>query len=157
VTARNLTRFVLGVALVLTVSAAVFAQYPGGTTGAGGTATSGGVYTAPKGGYSSSTGAAIGAGAAAGLVAGYLVLRHRRSMVGCVEKSADGIRLVSEKNKKTYTLDAGNLDLRTGDRVRLKGKKKKTSSGMTEFSARKLVKDYGSCGGPVALKQPANP
>ncbi|MGH9448050.1 MAG: hypothetical protein ACRD3O_20355, partial [Terriglobia bacterium] len=104
---------------------------------------------------SSATGAVIGGAAAAALVASYLVIRHRRSVVGCVEKSAGGISFVNQKDKKTYALDAGNLDLRAGDRVKLKGKKikkTKSSSGMPEFSAKKLVKDYGSCEGPVALK-----
>ncbi len=154
---RNSVRLVLGIVLGLAAAGVGFAQYGGGT-GTGGTTTSSGGYTAPKGGYSSATGAAIGGAAAAGLVATYLVIRHRRSVLGCVEKSAGGISFVNQKDKKTYALDAGNLDLKTGDRVRLKGKKinrSKSSSGMPEFSAKKLVKDYGSCEGQVALKQTA--
>jgi hypothetical protein len=49
--------------LGLALAAPAFAQYGGGTgTGMGGTT---GTYTAPKGGYSSSTGIIIGAAASA--------------------------------------------------------------------------------------------
>jgi hypothetical protein len=160
-TSRNLTRWVLGLALGLAVTAAGFAQYPG-NPGMGGTSTGGGtkggVYTAPKGGYSSTTGIAIGAAAAAGVaVGGYLFMRSRRSMVGCVQKSAEGTQLMSEKDKKAYALDAGTLDLKPGDRVKLKGKKTKSDSGAPQFAATKLVKDYGSCDPQASLKAPATP
>lgn len=155
---RNLTRLVLGIALGLAVSAAGFAQYNGnpGMGGTGGT-TPGGVYTPPKGGYSSSTGAAIGGAAAAGVVVAYLVMRSRRSTVGCVEKSGNGLKFVTNKNKKTYSLDAGSLDLKPGERVKLTGKKVKDSSGAAEFTAKKLVKEYGSCEAQAALRQPVTP
>jgi len=145
---QSLKRLALGIALILTVSAAAFAQYGG----MGGVApTSGGVYTPPKGGYSSSTGIAIGAGAAAAGVLAYFLLRNRGSMVGCVEKPGDGTSLLNEKDNQTYTLDAGDLNLKVGERVKLSGKKLKSSSGQPAFEAKKLVKDYGSCKQQAAL------
>ncbi len=143
--------------LVVTVSGAAFAQYGGGTTGgmAGGSA--GGVYTPPKGGYSSSTGIAIGAGAAAGVGLAYYMLHNRKSVVGCVEESAGGTQLLNEKDKKTYAIDPGDLSLKVGDWVKLSGKKMKSDSGQPTFVAKKLVKDYGSCSAQAALTKSATP
>jgi len=57
---RTMKRFLLAILLGLALGAQAFAQY-GGTGGTGGGSTStNGVYTAPKGGYGSN-GAAIGA------------------------------------------------------------------------------------------------
>jgi hypothetical protein len=157
---RNLSRLVLGMALGLAVAPAGFAQYgPGGSPGMGGTSsgTTSGVYTPPKGGYSSTTGIAIGAAAAAGATAGYFFMRSRKAMVGCVEKSAEGVHLMNQKNNKAYALDAGTLDLKPGERVKLKGKKTKGDSGAPHFAATKLVRDYGPCDSHIALKEPATP
>lgn len=153
---QNLRRLALGMALSLAVAAAGFAQYNGGNPGMGGT-TSNGVYTPPKGGYKSSTGAAIGGAAAAGVVATYLVLRNHKSVVGCVEKSSDGTKLMNEKDKKTYALEAGNLGLKVGERVKLSGRKKKSDSGEPAFAAKKLVKDYGSCNAQASIASPVTP
>lgn len=120
----------------------------GGT--AGGSA-NGGVYTPPKGGYSSSTGIAIGAGAAAAVAVGYFALRSRHTVVGCVGESAKGTTLTG--NKATYTLDAGDVNLRVGERVKLRGKKMKSDSGERTFAVKKLVKDYGSCNAMASLNR----
>ena len=119
-----------------------FGQYGGGSTGSGGTS---GGYTPPKGGYSSSTGIAIGAAAAAGVGITYLALRSRGTMVGCVQPSTDGIKLMSEKDQNTYALLAENVSLPPGERVSLRGKKSKDDTGKPTFHVTKLVKDYGSC------------
>lgn len=137
-----LTRFLLGGTLCAALAASAFAQYPGG--GMGGTTTGG--YTAPKGGYSAGTGIAIGAGAAAGVGLAYLALHNRATLVGCVEQSSSGNKLMDEKDKKTYALLASNdIALSPGERVAVKGKKTKDDSGKLTFQATKLVKDYGSC------------
>ena len=116
--------------------------YPG--LPAGGSGTSG--YTPPKGGYSSSAGIAIGAGAAAGVAVAYLALRNRPTMVGCVEASSDGTKLMNEKDQKSYALIASNdVALSPGERVALKGKKTTDDAGKLSFEVHKLVKDYGSC------------
>ncbi|HLI34863.1 MAG TPA: hypothetical protein VKW70_07450 [Terriglobia bacterium] len=142
--------------LAVTVSGAAFAQYGGGTTG-GMTGSGGGVYTPPKGGYKSSTGIAIGAGAAAGVGLAYYMLHNRKSVVGCVEESAGGTKLLNEKDKTTYAIDPGNLNLKVGDRVKLSGKKLKSDAGQPTFAAKKLVKDYGSCSAQAALTKSATP
>jgi hypothetical protein len=125
--------------LVFSLAAPAFAQYGGGMGGTTGT------YTAPKGGYGSSTGIIIGAAAAAGVGVTYLALRHHGNIVGCVEPSSDGTKLMNEKDQNTYALVANNVSLAPGQRVALSGKKSKDDSGKPTFTVSKLVKDYGTC------------
>lgn len=141
----------LAVSMVLLLTAPAFAQYGGGGAGMG-TSGSGGVYQAPKGGYSSSTGIAIGAAAAAGVGITYLALRNHGTIVGCVEPASDGLKLMNEKDQKTYALVATNIGLAPGNRVSLRGKKSKSESGAPSFQVSKLVKDYGSCRQETALR-----
>jgi hypothetical protein len=141
----RIVRSILSVPLGLLLGVSAFAQYGGGGgTGTGGS-TAGGVYTPPKGGYSSSTGIAIGAGAAAAATIGYLALRSRHTIIGCVQPSTDGVKLLNEKDQNTYALVATNVALNPGDRVSLRGKKSKDDSGKPTFQVSKLVKDYGTC------------
>jgi len=140
----------LSVSIGLLLAVPALAQYGGGSMGGsmGGSTTSSGsngVYTAPKGGYSSSTAIAIGTGAAAGVTLGYLALRSHRTIVGCIEPSRDGVKLLNEKDQNTYALVAANVALNPGDRVALRGKKSKDDSGKPTFEVSKLVKDYGAC------------
>lgn len=121
----------LTVALSLSAAAA-FGQYPAGTS---------------SGGYHSSTGIAIGAGAAAGAGIGYLVLRnHNRGRVtGCLQ-SADNAGTLLDDNQKTYALiNPDAVPLTTGERVELRGKRIRQSSGTLAFEVHKLIKDYGQC------------
>ena|SRR5208282_4789153 len=140
---RLLVRLTIIVVLGLALAAPALAQYGGG--GSSSTGSSGG-YSAPKGGYSSATGIGIGVGVAAGATVAYLVLHNRHRVVGCVEPSADGNKLLNEKDKNTYALVASNeVVLAPGERVALQGKAAKDASGKLTFQAQKLVKDYGSC------------
>lgn len=126
----------LGLSLALAGSA--LGQYGGGGSSGG--------YTPPKGGYSTGTGVAIGAAAAASVGAAYLLLRHRGTVVGCVEPSASGTKLLDEKSKDTYALVASrDVVLAPGERVSLKGKKSKDATGKPVFQAQRIVKDYGAC------------
>ena len=108
-----------------------------------------GGYTPPSGGYSSGTGIAIGAGAAAGVALAYLAL-HKSSVVGCIEPSADGMKLMNEKDKKTYSLEGHRGDLKPGERVQLRGKRTKSNAGDLAFHVQKLSKDYGPCNAEAA-------
>lgn len=133
---------VIAAVLCAVSSVSAFAQYPGGVGTTGGN----GGYIPPKGGYGSSAGIGIGAGVAAGVVVAYLLLHSRHTVVGCVKQSGEGNRLLSEKNNNTYALLASSdVVLSPGERVALKGKKGKDSSGELTFEAQKLVKDYGAC------------
>lgn len=139
---KNLVRLVLAFTLALFAAGQATAQYGGGG-GTGG----GGTYTAPAGGYSSAAkGAGIGAGAAAGVGALFLAVHYHGRVTGCVQPADDGVRLLDEKHKKTYALVPGDVYLKPGERVLLKGKASKSNGGTQTFTAKKLIKDLGSCG-----------
>jgi hypothetical protein len=53
--------------------------------------------------------------------------------------------LLDEKNNKSYALVPGDVYLKPGQRVLLKGKTSKNDGGSQTFTAKKLVKDLGSC------------
>jgi len=92
---------------------------------------------------------AIIAGAAAAItVVGFLIYHetHKHpSITGCVASGADSLTLKNEKDKKVYALSGDSAALRVGERVTLKGKKTKDSSGKPLFQVEKLTKDYGAC------------
>ena len=122
--------------VALLCAASAFAQYSGGTMGS-------------TGGYKSSTGIAIGAAAAAGVGIGYLALRHSGGVSGCVESGANGqMQLIGSKASNNYMLlNPTSVTLEPGERVKLKGKKVKGSSGQEVFEVHGLAKDYGPCKG----------
>jgi hypothetical protein len=139
---RNLFfRLGIGAALCACLSASALAQYGGGggTTGTGTTAT----YPTKSYGSGAAIGAGVGGAAAAGLVA-YMVL-HKPHLVGCVEPSSDGLKLMNEKDKNTYAIDTNGEDLKPGERVQLIGKKIKDGSGKLSFQVQKPPKDLGPC------------
>jgi hypothetical protein len=145
--AANVLRIALGLALTLAVVGRAAAQYGGmggGTTGTGGTP--GGTYTAPKGGYGNgaAVGAAVGAAAGAGIL--FLALHNHGTMTGCVQPAEDGLRIVDEKKNASYALRPGDVLVKPGERVQLRGQKSKSDSGVQTFTAKKLVKNLGACG-----------
>ena len=137
---KNLVPVVLGLSLLFLTAGQAAAQYGGGTGGLGN-----GTYVLPKGGYSSATGAAIGAGAAAGAGALFLALHYHGRVTGCVQPGANGLRLLDERNNKSYALVPGDVYLKPGQRVLLKGKRSKDDADTQTFTAKKLIKDLGSC------------
>jgi hypothetical protein len=87
-------------------------------------------------------GAAVGVAAATGVVL-YLTL-HKSSITGCV-RLADGTDTLTDENDKVnYTVVDGG-QLKSGDRVKLQGKKRKDKSGNRTFGVRKIKHDYGPC------------
>jgi len=116
--------------------------------GQSGTPAPGG-YNSGMGGYHSSTGIAIGAAAAAGVGITYFVLHNHAhgTVVGCVQSSdAASTTLLSDDKKSTYTLiNNDSVTLKPGERVALRGRKVRQSSGELEFEVHGLAKDYGAC------------
>jgi hypothetical protein len=110
-------------------------------------------YVAPSNGYGSGKAIGIGVGAAAGAGVLFLALHHRGRVSGCVQPADDGLRLVDEKNKKSYVLATNALILKPGQHVELKGQKSKNESGIQTFEAKKLVKDLGSCAASASVTQ----
>ena len=133
--------FALRVSVILFFSIPAFAQYGGGGTGMG-TGTG-----SPSYGSGKAIGIGIGA-ASAGGVGLYLALHHGSSVTGCVQSGNDGLLLTDEKNKKTYSLLPGGADLKSGEKVELKGKKSNEAGAGQTFQATKLVKNLGECGRP---------
>lgn len=146
---KNLVRVLLGFSLLCLTASQAAAQYGGGG-GTGGGGTGSGTYTAPAGGYSSAKGAGIGAGAAAGAGALFLALHYHGRVTGCVQPGDDGLRLLDEKKNKSYALVPGDVYVKPGERVLLKGKTSKGDGGKQTFTAKKLIKDLGSCGASQA-------
>jgi hypothetical protein len=144
--AKCLLQFALALSLGLLMGNRAVAQYGGGGGGTGGGTGGGGGYSG--GGYGSSGKAiGIGVGAAAG-GAGllFLAMHNHGRMTGCVQSGEDGLRFVDEKKNQSYTLVAGDVLVKPGQRVQLKGQKSKSSSGVDTFEAKKLIKDLGACG-----------
>ena len=140
----RMIRITLTASLALLAAGRASAQYGGGGTGGTGGGT-GGTYTPPSGGYSN-TGKAVGIGVGAAAGAGLLYLAlHKGSVTGCIQPAEDGLRFVDEKKNNSYTLVSGDVLLKAGQRVQLRGSKAKNTSGVQTFTAKKLVKDLGAC------------
>jgi len=88
----------------------------------------------------------IGVGAAAGGAALlYVAMHHHASVDGCVSRVNDGFSLTDDKSGQTYSLLADTSDVKSGERLRLSGKKSKDAEGMPAFEVKKVVKDFGGC------------
>jgi hypothetical protein len=83
-------------------------------------------------------GAAIGVGI-------YFAVRQPPSITGCARSTPTGIALVNEGDQKTYMLVGDTALLKTDERVKIKGKKKKDASGKPTFIVDKISKDFGAC------------
>jgi hypothetical protein len=140
--ASGFMRVALFLALAFVCAGRASAQYGGGT-GTGGSGTP--PYVAPKGGYGSGAAAGIGAGAAAGAGVLYLALHYHGRVSGCVQNGEDGLRFVDDKKGVSYSLAAGDLFLKAGQHVELKGSKATPQGAVPSFKAKKLIKDLGSC------------
>ena len=113
---------------------------------------------AQTGGHIGPSGGQVGAGiavlAGAGIGITYLALHNRGTIVGCVRTDGHGNSSLIDENKKAYALAAGG-SVPSGERVKLKGKKGKNSSGEITFEVEHLVKDYGQCPA-VMVSKPAS-
>ena len=99
--------------------------------------------------------AAIAVGVAAGVaLVVYLVIPKQKTIEGCVESADGGMRLVNEKDKRTYFLETDKVNLQPGHRVTLKGRKGKDKSGTRLFRVRKMLKDQGTCKAQSLLLTP---
>ena len=140
---RYVLRASLTIVLMLAMgSLTAIAQYGGGG-GMPGSPT----YTPPRGGYSNKGAIIGGIAAGAAVIGGILYWRHHHNqskLQGCV--SGNGDKLVSDKDKQTYSLtNAQDESLKSGQRVELVGKKTKDASGEPSFQVSKMSKDLGIC------------
>ena len=136
----KLKRVYAGLALVVSISGAALAQYPGG---GGGTGTYPG-GTRPSYGSKGAVIGGIAAGAAAGAGLLYWKFHNRAKLQGCVADG--GNKLVNEKDNQTYSLTNKHKEsLKPGQRIELLGKKSKDAAGEPTFEVHKMSKDLGQC------------
>jgi hypothetical protein len=88
-------------------------------------------------------GVAVGLGVAVG-VGIYLIHRSHTSLTGCVQQSESGLSLTA-KNGNIYELKNAPSDVKSHERLSLRGHKMKSRSGRT-FLVDHVSRDYGACG-----------
>jgi hypothetical protein len=94
--------------------------------------------------------AALGAAVGIGV---YFAVKHSHRVTGCALSGADGMTLTSESDKQTYILVGEVAGIKSGDRVRVSGKKsKQQSAGTRHFLVEKAPKDLGSCEASGAMR-----
>jgi hypothetical protein len=86
--------------------------------------------------------AAVGAAIGVGV---YFAVRQPPSITGCVVSGSGGLTLLNESDHQTFLLMGDTGAVKPGDRVRVKGKKKKDSAGNRSFLVDQVKKDYGAC------------
>ena len=74
----------------------------------------------------------------------YFAGRHNHSLTGCAGTGPDGLQLVSEGDKQSYSLVGDLAGVTPGDRVRVSGKRKKQGTSQT-FLVEKVSRDFGAC------------
>ena len=86
-------------------------------------------------------------GAAIGIGIYYAVRRNgAASITGCAVSSDAGLSLQREGDQQTYTLLGDTAGIKSGDRIRVSGKKRKEyPSGKRDFLVERLAKVYGPC------------
>jgi hypothetical protein len=74
-------------------------------------------------------------------------------VTGCVQSAEDGLRFVDDKKGVSYSLVSGDVFLKAGQHVELKGSKAMPAAGVPSFKAKKLIKDLGSCSAGVTMPE----
>ena len=90
-------------------------------------------------------GIVVGAVVVGGLVV-YLVIPKQKTIEGCVESASGMTVLTNEKDHRPYELISDTVVIRPGQRLKLKGKKRKDKSGAWQLRVKKVVRDDGACG-----------
>ena len=87
-------------------------------------------------------------GVAAGVAVVAIVAIHyskKRTITGCVNSVTKGMTITDEKDKQSYVLSGDTTNIKPGNRMRLQGKKAKSSDKTLVWEARKVTKDFGVC------------
>ena len=93
------------------------------------------------------------AGVIVGVVAGVVVIAilavhysKKRTITGCVNPGGSGMTVIDEKDKRIYTLSGDTTGIKPGNRMRLEGKKaKSTAPQPLKWEAKRVAKDFGVC------------
>jgi hypothetical protein len=86
-------------------------------------------------------------GAAIVVVAIVLVVHYKPATVkGCVATGPNGLELMNSSDNRTYDLAGVTSDIKPGEMVKVKGKKKSGKGGApSTFTVKELGQDYGAC------------
>ena len=87
----------------------------------------------------------VAAGAVIG-IAIYFIVRQPPSITGCAVTGPTGLTLQNEGDQQIFLLVGDSTAIKPGDRIRVKGKKKKVAGSSTRtFIVEKISKDFGPC------------
>lgn len=92
-------------------------------------------------------GGIVAVAAAIVVVAVILVVHYKPASVkGCVTSGPNGLELADNADKLNYQLTGDTSNLKAGELVKVKGKKKLGKHGTSStFTVTKLSNDYGAC------------
>ena len=94
------------------------------------------------------------AGAIVGIAAGVAVIvvvavhySKKRTITGCVHGQGSELTLTDEADKQTYALSGDTTGIKSGDRMKVHGKKVKTkgTNQPLTWQAKTVAKDFGVC------------
>lgn len=98
------------------------------------------------------TGTIVGVivGVIAGVAVVAIVAIHyskKRTITGCVNSGGSGMTVTDEKDKQIYALSGNTTGIKSGDRMKLQGRKvkPKDSDKTLVWEAKKVTKDFGVC------------
>lgn len=76
----------------------------------------------------------------------FFAFHHGASIKGCAANGPDGLEIRTQNGANVYQLSGATTEVKAGDLVRVKGKKKCAQNGdVPLFVVRGLAKDYGAC------------
>ena len=102
----------------------------------------------PTKGEEVAIGVAVGAGVGLAVTAAAVHNHNEHTLKGCVSAGSNGLQLLNDKDKKTYSLVGVTAGIKDGERVKLHGEKKekhKHDPVNREFLVEKTTKDLGPC------------
>ena len=85
--------------------------------------------------------------AAIAVTATVLIIHYKPKKIaitGCVNSGPQGMSITDEKDNRNYTISGSASGLKTGERMALDGRAKKTGHTMI-FEPHRVIKDFGPC------------
>jgi len=73
------------------------------------------------------------------------VTLHKPSITGCTRAEGGTNVLTDEYDNAKYALVSGDLQLSSGERLKIQGKEGKDKAGNRTFQVKKVKHDYGPC------------
>jgi hypothetical protein len=76
----------------------------------------------------------------------FFAVHHGTFIKGCAATGPDGLEIRTQNGADVYQLSGATAEVKAGDLVRVKGKKKHGQSGdVPRFVVSGVAKDYGAC------------